>query len=175
MAWERITYFLDRVIPVCNEYKIRAACHPHDPGMPPAGFQGIVPRAGHRRRAEEVRLDPGKPLPRAELLRRHRRRDAAGSAQGDSATSFAISASARRSSTSTSATFAAIATTFARRIPTTATSTCSQVARTLHEVGYPYMLMPDHVPHHADDPDALQAFAFGYGYIKGLLQAIERV
>ena len=32
MAWERITYFLDRVIPVCNQYKIRAACHPHDPG-----------------------------------------------------------------------------------------------------------------------------------------------
>ena len=22
IAWERITYFLDRVIPVCNEYKI---------------------------------------------------------------------------------------------------------------------------------------------------------
>src|ERR1700723_4436218 len=26
--WERITYFLDRVIPVANEYKIRMACHP---------------------------------------------------------------------------------------------------------------------------------------------------
>ena len=35
-AWARITYFLDRVIPVCNENKIRAACHPHDPGVPPA-------------------------------------------------------------------------------------------------------------------------------------------
>ena len=34
--WERITYFLDRVIPVCNEYKIRAMCHPHDPGVPPS-------------------------------------------------------------------------------------------------------------------------------------------
>ena len=42
VAWERITYFLDRIIPVCNEYKVRAACHPHDPGVPPAGFQGIV-------------------------------------------------------------------------------------------------------------------------------------
>ena len=35
--WERITYFLDRVIPVANEYKIRMACHPQDPGVPPEG------------------------------------------------------------------------------------------------------------------------------------------
>ncbi|MCZ6710733.1 MAG: mannonate dehydratase, partial [Gammaproteobacteria bacterium] len=42
IAWERIAYFLDRVIPVCNEYRIRAACHPHDPGMPSEGFQGIT-------------------------------------------------------------------------------------------------------------------------------------
>src|SRR3984957_17400921 len=41
MFWERITYFLDRVIPVANEYKIRMACHPHDPGMPPEGYQGV--------------------------------------------------------------------------------------------------------------------------------------
>ena len=34
--WERITYFLEKVIPVANEYKIRMACHPHDPGVPPA-------------------------------------------------------------------------------------------------------------------------------------------
>ncbi len=39
--WERITYFLDRVIPVANEYKIRMACHPQDPGMPPEGYQGV--------------------------------------------------------------------------------------------------------------------------------------
>src|SRR3984893_2107085 len=37
MFWERITYFLNHVIPVANEYKIRMACHPHDPGMPPEG------------------------------------------------------------------------------------------------------------------------------------------
>ena len=31
-AWERITYFLDRVIPAAAEYKVAMACHPHDPG-----------------------------------------------------------------------------------------------------------------------------------------------
>ena len=40
--WERITYFLTRVVPVAEEYKVRLACHPQDPGMPPGkGFQGV--------------------------------------------------------------------------------------------------------------------------------------
>jgi len=41
MYWERITYFLDRVIPVANEYKVRMACHPHDSMTPPEGYQGV--------------------------------------------------------------------------------------------------------------------------------------
>ena len=39
--WDRIEYFLARVVPVASEYKVRIACHPEDPGMPPEGFQGI--------------------------------------------------------------------------------------------------------------------------------------
>jgi len=29
------------------------------------------------------------------------------------------------------------------------------------------------MPRHPDDPNGRQAFAFGYGYIKGLIQAID--
>ena len=39
--WERIDYFLTHVVPVANEYKVRIACHPQDPGMPPQGYRGI--------------------------------------------------------------------------------------------------------------------------------------
>src|SRR5436309_3179691 len=40
--WERIAYFLKRVVPVAEEYKVRMACHPHDPGMPrDKGFRGV--------------------------------------------------------------------------------------------------------------------------------------
>ena len=46
------------------------------------------------------------------------------------------------------------------------------VMRSLKQVGYSFMVMPDHLPQHADDPQGDQAFAFGYGYIKALLQAI---
>ena len=66
--WERITYFLDRVIPVANEYKIRMACHPQDPGVPPEGYQGVNRVLGTDRRAQEVHHHSGEPLSRAELL-----------------------------------------------------------------------------------------------------------
>src|SRR5262245_13207571 len=48
------------------------------------------------------------------------------------------------------------------------------VMRTLKEVGYSHMVMPDHMPRHDDDPRQDQAFAFGYGYIKALIQAVAR-
>ena len=48
-----------------------------------------------------------------------------------------------------------------------------QVAVTLQKVGYQYMLMPDHMPRHPDDPNGRQAFAFGFGYIKAILQAVK--
>jgi mannonate dehydratase len=34
-------------------------------------------------------------------------------------------------------------------------------------------ICPDHMPHHPDDQESLQAFAFGYGYIKALIQAVN--
>jgi mannonate dehydratase len=39
--WERITYFLERVVPVATEYKVRIACHPNDSMTPPEGYQGV--------------------------------------------------------------------------------------------------------------------------------------
>jgi len=40
--WQRITYFLERVVPIAAEHRVRLACHPQDPAMPPGrGYQGI--------------------------------------------------------------------------------------------------------------------------------------
>ena len=47
LYWERLTYFLERVVPVANEYKVKIACHPQDPGMPKGkGWRGIQPVLG---------------------------------------------------------------------------------------------------------------------------------
>jgi mannonate dehydratase len=40
-------------------------------------------------------------------------------------------------------------------------------------VGYDGMLMPDHVPLIEGDERGRQAFAFAFGYIRGLLQAAD--
>src|SRR5471030_2320749 len=40
--WERITYFLERVVPVAEQYKIKMGCHPQDPGLPKgSGWRGV--------------------------------------------------------------------------------------------------------------------------------------
>jgi mannonate dehydratase len=43
MYWERITYFLERVVPVANEFRVNLACHPNDSIVPDGGYQGIDP------------------------------------------------------------------------------------------------------------------------------------
>ena len=48
-----------------------------------------------------------------------------------------------------------------------------QVVKALRDVGYDGMLMPDHIPQHPHEGSGLQGFAFAYGYIKALLQAIS--
>ena len=66
--WERITYFLERVIPVAERVQ-----GPH--GLPPARSRRAARRLSGRRRRprhgrwpEEIRHDPGEPVSRAELL-----------------------------------------------------------------------------------------------------------
>ncbi|MBT5830806.1 MAG: mannonate dehydratase, partial [Candidatus Latescibacteria bacterium] len=48
-----------------------------------------------------------------------------------------------------------------------------QVLRTLKEVDYPYMIMPDHVPGISGPEPGRVGFAFTYGYIHALLQAVN--
>ena len=50
-----------------------------------------------------------------------------------------------------------------------------EMIKVYRDVGYPYMLMPDHVPQAANDPRGLQSFAFCYGYIRALIQAVDQM
>jgi mannonate dehydratase len=169
LYWERITYFLERVIPVAAEHKMRMCCHPHDPGVPP-GFQGIDAVLGTvdglkrfvtiaespyhglnfcQGTVSEMLQDPGREIfdviryfgTRKKIFNVHFR-----------------NIRGRRDS-------------FQEVHPDDGDIDFVQALRTYKEVGYAHMLMPDHVPQHADDPGGLQAFAFAYGYIRGLLQS----
>jgi len=170
-AWERITYFLERVVPVATEHKIRLACHPHDPGVPPRGFRGIVRVLGTvegMKRFVDISSSPYHGLnlclgTTAEMLR-YPNREIHDVIRyfGERRKIFNIhfrNIRGRRDE-------------FQETFPDEGDMDMVAVMRSLKQVGYSFMVMPDHLPQHADDPQGDQAFAFGYGYIKALLQAV---
>jgi len=172
LFWERITWFLERVIPVCNEHRVRAACHPHDPGVPPGGFQGISRVLGTPeglKRFVSIQESPYHGLNLcvgtvAEMLH-HPGREIYDLLRhfGNRKKIFNIhfrNIRGRRDD-------------FQEVFPDEGDLDMVRVALTLREVGYTGMVMPDHVPSHPEDPRSRQAFAYGYGYIKGLLQALQ--
>jgi mannonate dehydratase len=171
-AWERITYFLDRVVPVAAEYKIRIACHPHDPGVPPEGYQGVVRVLGtvdglkkfvtiHENpyhglnfcqgTVSEMLQNPGEEI--YEVIRYF----------GSRRKIFNVHFRNIRGHRDD----------FLEVFPDEGDVDFVKAIRAYREVGYPYLLMPDHVPEAADDPGGLQSFAYCYGYIRALIQAVE--
>jgi mannonate dehydratase len=172
--WERITYFLDRVVPVANEYKVRMACHPHDPGMPPEGYQGVNRVLGTvdglkrfvsirespyhglnfcQGTVSEMLRDPGKEI--FDVIRYFGTRNKI----------FNVHFRNIRGHRDE----------FVEVYPDEGDVDFVEAIKVYREVGYPYLLMPDHVPQAASDPNGLQSFAFCYGYIRALIQAADRI
>jgi len=172
MFWERITYFLDRVIPVANEYKIRMACHPQDPGVPPEGYQGVDRVLGTvdglkrfvsihespyhglnfcQGTVSEMLSDPGTQI--YDVIRYF----------GVRKKIFNVHFRNIRGHRND----------FVETYPDDGDVDFVKAIKVYREVGYPYLLMPDHVPVAANDAEGLQSFAFCYGYIRGLIQSLE--
>ncbi len=170
--WERITYFLDRVIPVANEYKIRMACHPQDPGVPPAGYQGVNRVLGtvdglkhfitiqespyHGLNFCQGTISENLENPATEIYDVIRY-------FGTRKKIFNVHFRNIRGHRND----------FVEVFPDEGDVDFVKAIKVYKEVGYPYMLMPDHVPLAAADPDSLQSFAFCYGYIRALIQSVS--
>lgn len=172
-AWERITYFLERVIPVATENKVRMACHPHDPGVPPEGYQGVTRVLGTvdglkrflsikespyhglnfcQGTVSEMLADPSTEI--FDVIRYFGKR-------GKIFNVHFRNIRGRRDD-------------FIEVYPDEGDIDFVKAIHVYKEIGYQYMLMPDHVPVAASDTAGLQSFAFCYGYIRGLIQSLER-
>jgi mannonate dehydratase len=170
--WERIEYFLNRVVPVANEYKVRLACHPHDPGVPPTGFRGVDRVLGTfeglkkfvsikespyhglnfcQGTVSEMLQDPGKEI--LDVIRYF----------GQRKKIFNVHFRNIRGKRDK----------FTETYPDEGDVNFVKAIKVYKEVGYPYMLMPDHMPTHPLDRGGHQAFFFAYGYIRALIQAMK--
>jgi len=170
LYWERIDYFLARVVPVAAENKVRIACHPQDPGMPPGkGYRGVETVLGSLeglKRFVGMHESPWHGLnfcqgtvsemfmdPRTEILDAIRW-------FGQRKKIFNVH-------------FRNIRGRFLNcqeTLPDDGDVDLPACIRVYKDVGYDGMLMPDHAPHIDGDPAARQAFAFSLGYIRGLMQ-----
>jgi mannonate dehydratase len=168
--WERIDRFLVAVVPVAEAAKVRLACHPHDPYTPP-GYRGVTRVLGTVEGLQrfvtmhespyhglnfcqgtvgEMLDDPGREIDdvirwfgtRGKLFNVHFR-----------------NIRGRKLS-------------FMEVFPEEGDMNMARSLAVYKEVGYPYMVMPDHVPEiDGRDPSGV-AFAYCYGYIRGLMQAL---
>jgi mannonate dehydratase len=172
-AWERIAYFLKRVIPVAEEYKIKMACHPHDPGMPPGkGFRGvdrvlgsvdglkrfveIVPSPYHGLNFCQGTISEMLTRPADEIFDVIRYFGARGKI-------FNVHFRNIRGGFLN----------FQETFPDDGDVNMIRAMRVYKEVGYDGMLMPDHVPVIDGDPGGKQAFAYAFGYIQALIQMVN--
>ncbi|MBY5704005.1 mannonate dehydratase [Rhizobium leguminosarum] len=169
--WERIDYFLERVVPVAASNRVRLACHPHDPYTPP-GYRGVTRVLGTVEGLKKFVLmrenpyhglnfcqgsigemleNPGEEIDdvirwfgqRGKIFNVHFRNIRGGKLS------------------------------FMETFPEEGDMDMVRSARIYKEVGFKYMLMPDHVPTVSGKDQTATAFAFCYGYIAALLQVLE--
>ena len=175
--WERITYFLERVVPVANEYKVRIACHPQDPGMPPEGYRGVDRVLGT--------VDGLKKFVSIHESPYHGLNFCQGTVSEDLADPgtqiFDVIRHFGRQNKIFNVHFRNIRghrDDFMEVFPDEGDVDFVKALQVYREVGYSCLLMPDHVPiikGGAPDAQSQENFAFAFGYIRGLIQAEKHI
>lgn len=172
--WERITFFLKAVIPVCEKYDVRMAVHPYDPPGLPRGYQGVdnwdsapstVLESLQRYEAivdspyngfqlclgtvMEGLKNPGAELPA--IVRYF----------AEKGKIYQIHMRNIRGGLNN----------FQEVYIDEGEANFIEVIRILRDTGYAWSICPDHVPTHPDDPGGYQAFAQAFGYIRGMIDS----
>jgi mannonate dehydratase len=173
--WERINHWLQEIIPVAEEYKVQMACHPSDPGIGVGNTYRGVARPlgmvdGFKKLIElydspynglnfcqgcmsESLVNPGEEIfdviryfgERKKIFNVHFRNIKGGLGN------------------------------FVEVFPDEGDIHMIRALKVYKDVGYKYMIMPDHVPGIGGPESGKVGFAYTYGYIHAALQAVEEL
>lgn len=170
--YERITYLLDRILPVAEEYNVKLGNHIADPPTP-VGYRGITrwnsPEVfeGIKRFAQLYdspshgfnlclgSTAEGLEDPRTEILPIIQW-------VGERDQIFNIHLRNIKGGWNN----------FMEVYPDNGDMDFLEIIRALRDVGYAGMVMPDHIPRHEDPASGLQGHAFAFGYLKALIHAV---
>lgn len=168
--WERIDYFLERIVPVAEEHNIKLACHPHDPHTPD-GYRGVSRVLGTvdgmkkfvqmhespihglnfcQGTISEMLEDPGKEI--FDVIRWFGERKKIFNVHFRNIAGKKLA--------------------FEETFPDEGDIDMIEAAKVYKEVGYDGMIMPDHAPKISGANADTVAFAYCYGYIRAALQSI---
>ncbi len=170
--WERVTYFLNKVVPVANETKVKIACHPQDPMMPKdKGWRGVHTIMDGEGFKKFVAIQPspyhGLNFCQGTICE--------GLEDPANQIFHYIEYFGKRKKIfnvhfrNIKGKFLDFQETF----PDDGVVDFIKCIKAYKAAGYDGMLMPDHVPHIEGDKGGLQAFAFAFGYIKALIQMVD--
>lgn len=172
--WERITYFLKTLIPICEAYDVRLAIHPYDPPGLPRGYQGVdnwdaAPASvfDSLKKYESIVDSPyngfqlclgtimeGLENPKTELL-----------------PIVKYFAKKKKIYQIHMRNIRGGLHDFQEVYIDEGEADFIEVVRILRDADYEWSICPDHVPTHPDDPRGYQAFAQAFGYIQSLIDA----
>ena len=172
-AWEQIEYFIERVIPVAEEYKVKMASHPDDMSVPPGtayrGITHVLSNIDGLKRFIDLYPSPYHGLLFcqgciAEFSTNPEQVYEAIRYFGSRKKIFWVHFRNLRGGFLK----------FEEVFPDEGDIDMAKAMRIYKEVGYDGVLIPDHVPHSdLDTPWGNRARAFCLGYIKALIQAVE--
>jgi len=169
--WERITHFLERVIPVATECKVRMACHPCDPWLPP-GYRGVdrvLGGADGFKRLIEICPSPYHGL----NLCLGCMAESVEDPMGEVPDIIRYFGSRRKIHHIHFRNIFGGRDNFQEVWPDEGVMNMFRIMKVLKEVGYPHMCIPDHAPGHEDPEASRQAWAYQFGYIKAMIQAVN--
>ena len=173
--WERINHWLQEIIPVAEEYKVQMACHPSDPGIGVGNtYRGVARPLGMVdgfKKLIELYDSPYNGLnfcqgcmseslenPAEELFDVIRY-------FGERKKIFNVHFRNIKGGLGN----------FVEVFPDEGDIHMIRALKVYKDVGYKYMIMPDHVPGIGGPESGKVGFAYTYGYIHAALQAVEEL